>query len=167
MYNFRLEVWIGPRFGRVFFTKSSGHPAFDCLGQGWPRFARWYIFKPKIQIWVNFGGACYGRCRHILSTFGQFSGHLVYPMTLGGHLVYSVLVYCTAKNLATLGRPTDGPSCKSRSHDFKRVFFNPEKSFFCENKFKKLITNRSFNHELHEIGNGGRRSSAIKWQIIK
>jgi hypothetical protein len=26
------------------------------------RFARWYIFKQKIQIWVNFGGSCDGRC---------------------------------------------------------------------------------------------------------
>jgi hypothetical protein len=25
----------------------------------WARVARWYIFKPKFQIWVNFGGSCY------------------------------------------------------------------------------------------------------------
>jgi hypothetical protein len=24
--------------------------------------ARWNIFKPKIPIWVNFGGSCNGRC---------------------------------------------------------------------------------------------------------
>jgi hypothetical protein len=24
------------------------------------RVARWYIFKPKIPIWVNFGESCYG-----------------------------------------------------------------------------------------------------------
>jgi hypothetical protein len=30
------------------------------------RVARWYIFYPKIQIWVNCEGACDGRCRHIL-----------------------------------------------------------------------------------------------------
>jgi hypothetical protein len=25
------------------------------------RVARWFVFKPKIQIWVNFGGSCNGR----------------------------------------------------------------------------------------------------------
>jgi hypothetical protein len=25
------------------------------------RIARWFVFKPKIQIWVNFGGSCNGR----------------------------------------------------------------------------------------------------------
>jgi hypothetical protein len=24
------------------------------------RVARWFVFKPKIQIWVNFGGPCNG-----------------------------------------------------------------------------------------------------------
>jgi hypothetical protein len=34
------------------------------------RVARWYIFKPKIQIRVNFGGSCRGRCWYILLPFG-------------------------------------------------------------------------------------------------
>jgi hypothetical protein len=25
------------------------------------RVARWFVFKPKIQIWVNFGGPCKGK----------------------------------------------------------------------------------------------------------
>jgi hypothetical protein len=36
------------------------------------------LFKPKIQIWVNFGGSCNGRCWYILWTFGPFYGHLVH-----------------------------------------------------------------------------------------
>jgi hypothetical protein len=28
------------------------------------------VFKPKIAIWVNFGGKCNGRCWYILWTFG-------------------------------------------------------------------------------------------------
>jgi hypothetical protein len=24
--------------------------------------ARWFVFKPKIQIWVNFGESCNARC---------------------------------------------------------------------------------------------------------
>jgi hypothetical protein len=48
------------------------------------RVARWYILRPKIAIWVNFGGSCNGRCWYILwtfwyilRTFDIFYGHLV------------------------------------------------------------------------------------------
>jgi hypothetical protein len=34
------------------------------------RVARWYIFKPEIPIWVNFGGSCNGRCWCTLCLFG-------------------------------------------------------------------------------------------------
>jgi hypothetical protein len=50
-----------------------------------------HVFKPKILIWVNFGGSCIGRCWYnlwtvgllvvvcyILWTFGIVRGHLVY-----------------------------------------------------------------------------------------
>jgi hypothetical protein len=65
--------------------------------------ARWHIFKPKIPIWVNFGGSCNGRCWYmyfiaiwsILWHFGLFNGHLVYIFS-------PVLVCCTKKNLTTL-----------------------------------------------------------------
>jgi hypothetical protein len=30
------------------------------------RVARWNIFKPKIPMWVNFGGSCNGRFWYIL-----------------------------------------------------------------------------------------------------
>jgi hypothetical protein len=33
--------------------------------------ARWYIFKPKIQILVNFRGSCNGRCWYIIFPFGR------------------------------------------------------------------------------------------------
>jgi hypothetical protein len=36
------------------------------------RVARWHVFKPKIQIWLNFGGACNGRFWYILWPFGIF-----------------------------------------------------------------------------------------------
>jgi hypothetical protein len=42
------------------------------------RVARWFVFKPKIPIWVNFGGSCNGSCWYILWPFGLFYGHLVY-----------------------------------------------------------------------------------------
>jgi hypothetical protein len=28
----------------------------------WSRAARWFIFKPKIRIWVIFGGPLIGKC---------------------------------------------------------------------------------------------------------
>jgi hypothetical protein len=51
------------------------------------RVARLYTFKPKIPIWVNFGGSCNGRCCYILWSFGIFYDHLV---------------VCIEKNLSTL-----------------------------------------------------------------
>jgi hypothetical protein len=33
------------------------------------RVARWYFFKQKIPIWVNFGGSCNGIWRYILMPF--------------------------------------------------------------------------------------------------
>jgi hypothetical protein len=43
----------------------SSHPA--------TRAARWFVFKPKFQIWVNFGGYCNGSCWYLLWTFGPFT----------------------------------------------------------------------------------------------
>jgi hypothetical protein len=48
-----------------------------------PRVARWFVFKPKIQIWVNFGGTCNGRCWYILWTLGLFYSLLLYFMDIG------------------------------------------------------------------------------------
>jgi hypothetical protein len=71
------------------------------------RVARWYIFNPKIPIWVNFGGSCNGRFLCMLWLFGPFSGNLVYFMALwyilwSFGLFFPVLVYCNKRNLATL-----------------------------------------------------------------
>jgi hypothetical protein len=35
-------------------------PAHPATGQS--RVARWFVFKPKIQILVNFGGPLIGKC---------------------------------------------------------------------------------------------------------
>jgi hypothetical protein len=68
------------------------------------RVARRHIFKPKIPIWVNFGGSYNGRCWlyfmeiwSILRPFGILCGfyhHLMY--------LFPVLVCCAKGNLATL-----------------------------------------------------------------
>jgi hypothetical protein len=56
--------------------------------------ARWYIFKPKIPIWVNFGRSCKRRCWYFYGHFVYFSAKLYvlwpfWPLdTFCGHLVY-------------------------------------------------------------------------------
>jgi hypothetical protein len=35
--------------------------AFNFFGTVAAMDARWFVFKPKIQIWVNLGGPCNGR----------------------------------------------------------------------------------------------------------
>jgi hypothetical protein len=50
-------------------------PIFRYLLQLWTKVAGWYIFKPKIPIWVNFGGSCNGRRWYILWPSGLFYGH--------------------------------------------------------------------------------------------
>jgi hypothetical protein len=44
--------------------------------------ARWFDFKPKIPIWVNFGGFCNGSYWYVLLPFGLFYAHLVYFMVI-------------------------------------------------------------------------------------
>jgi hypothetical protein len=43
------------------------------------RVARWDIFKPKIPIWINFGGSCMMLIYFTANfrSFGIFYGHLV------------------------------------------------------------------------------------------
>jgi hypothetical protein len=67
------------------------------------RVARCHIFKPKIPIWVNFGGPDNGRCWYILWRFSLFCGNLVSYVDFYGHFIsfFPVLVYCTERNLAT------------------------------------------------------------------
>jgi hypothetical protein len=71
------------------------------------RVARWFVFKPKIQIWVNFGGSRNGRRWYILRTLGPFYGLLLFYMDIWYSswkfgIFFPVLVFCTKKNLATL-----------------------------------------------------------------
>jgi hypothetical protein len=72
---------------------------------GYAGVARFY--KPKIIIWINFRGACNGRCWNILWPFGIFYVHLVYSVASWYMLwlfgVFILVLVCFAKkNLATL-----------------------------------------------------------------
>jgi hypothetical protein len=69
------------------------------------RVARWYIFKPKIQIWVNFERPAMEDCifyGHLVkfSPFDTVYDHLVYVHPFW--YIFAVVVCCTKKNLATL-----------------------------------------------------------------
>jgi hypothetical protein len=58
------------------------------------RVAIWYIFKPKIPNWVNFGVSCNGRYWYILWPFGQFSAIWYIVWHFG--IFYGTLVYFMA-----------------------------------------------------------------------
>jgi hypothetical protein len=54
---------LGLLFNRQFFERT--------------RVARWFILRPKIPIWVHFGGPCNGKCWYNLWPFGKNHGRLV------------------------------------------------------------------------------------------
>jgi hypothetical protein len=79
---------------------------FPCVEQG---CQIWFVFKPKIPIWVFFGGPWIGKYLCILWPFGIFYGDLGYFVTILYILCsfgtfFPVLVSCTKNNLATLVR---------------------------------------------------------------
>jgi hypothetical protein len=76
------------------------------------RVARWYIFKPKIPVWVNFLGSCNGRSWYILQPFGIFYGCLVHLVVIW--YIFTILVCCNMKNLATLNHLTVGRVVKGQ-----------------------------------------------------
>jgi hypothetical protein len=58
------------------------------------KVARWFVFKPKIPIWVNFGGPWNGKCWYILWPFGNVVVIWCIFPRFGIHIM--------SKNLATL-----------------------------------------------------------------
>jgi hypothetical protein len=113
----------------------------DRIVSNWSRVARWYIFKPKILVWVNSGGS-------YNDDVGIFYGHLAYHLAYFTAIWYifwlfgicivwvfgiffPVLVCCTEKNLATLNW------CRKTPHD--RVFIVRVNATFCENGFQDSI----------------------------
>jgi hypothetical protein len=66
------------------------------------RVARWYIFKPKIQIWVNFGMPLNGKCWYLLWPFGLFYGpyigrYILWPY--GNFIYFSSLWYIVSRKI--------------------------------------------------------------------
>jgi hypothetical protein len=77
-------------------SHKSGHPDYecdyyDCANGGFvsslsepvqSRVARWFVFKPKIPIWVNFGGPRNEKGGYNLWPFGIYYFHLVHFMVI-------------------------------------------------------------------------------------
>jgi hypothetical protein len=56
---------------------------YSILQQFSSRVARWFVFKPKIPIWVNFVGYC----------FGKFYDHLIYFKPIG-NMLWPFAIFC-------------------------------------------------------------------------
>jgi hypothetical protein len=86
----------------VFLTQVNSFFSFLSLSALKSRVARWFVFKPKIPIWVNFGGPYIGK----LENGDIFYGHEEYLMEIFyNHLVHFFRFWYhvpTKKNLATL-----------------------------------------------------------------
>jgi hypothetical protein len=83
------SLWFyGNALCKIFFAKIT----LLCEDGAKNSVARWYNFKPKIPIWVNFGGSCNGRCWYLYcmdvwSIFWNFSD------IFNVHLVYFVVIW--------------------------------------------------------------------------
>jgi hypothetical protein len=54
------------------------------------RFARWFVFKPKIPIWVNFGEPENGKCCYILWSLEYFM--VIWNILLSFGILYGYLI---------------------------------------------------------------------------
>jgi hypothetical protein len=118
------------------------------------RVARWHILKPKISIWVNFGGSCHEKCWYIAWPFSQIlwlgqchirvwyifvaTFYIVWPLCIFcGHLEYILVIwynFSVLKNLALLRGCARNP-CRPCAY--------PTKSYKCG------LTNICNFHHLH------------------
>jgi hypothetical protein len=64
------------------------------LHMRWPeiRVARWFVFKTKIPIWVNFGGSCNGKSWYVLWPFGVFYCFWIY-FRAPGYILWSFGIF--------------------------------------------------------------------------
>jgi hypothetical protein len=106
------------------------------------RVARWYIFKLKIPVWVNFGMSC--------NDIGIFYGHLIYIFI--GYWVYFMAIryilwsFCPVwygVNLAALGKSSIFTVCAHCAIAFfsfywSLFFTEPTKTFYTRMTKKDL-----------------------------
>jgi hypothetical protein len=85
-FKIKLSFFIKSSFVRKLHQKICSFTLYYECCQGmytalWCRVARWFVFEPKIPIWVNFGGSCYGKSWYVLLPFGLFTaiGNILWP----------------------------------------------------------------------------------------
>jgi hypothetical protein len=82
------------------------------------RVARWFVFKPKIPIWVNFGESCHGKSWYILWPFGLFNGYWKHFMA----------IWYIFPRFGILDQKSGNPACHShlniRQHLAKGIIFH-------------------------------------------
>jgi hypothetical protein len=98
-------------FVRDLLNKIYGESVFAAQDTLPSRVARWFVFKPKIKIWVNFGGSCCGK-------------YLVYFMTIWstlrpleifyGHFVYFVVIWYIFPRFDILDQKKSGNTASKR-----------------------------------------------------
>jgi hypothetical protein len=103
------------------------------------RVARWHSFKPKIQIWVNFGGPCNGTCWYILRPFVNFVAiwYILWPFGI----FYCYLFYFP--QFGMLYQEKSGNPGLLPAPTFRRQYFPPLESCmyaFGQAKYKLLFS---------------------------
>jgi hypothetical protein len=83
------------------------------------RVARWFVFQPKLPIWVNFRGSCNSKSWYILWPFGLLYGHLKYSMAIW--YIYFVVIWYIFPPLGILHRNKE-KSGNPGKYPFKRMF---------------------------------------------
>jgi hypothetical protein len=101
-----VQKYLGLRWSTFVgrFSKHSAFHLFNFFDQSQSRVARWYNFKPKIPIWVNFVGSWNGKCWNILRPIWKICGNLIHFMVTMYILSFSPFLYVIhkKKNLAIL-----------------------------------------------------------------
>jgi hypothetical protein len=68
------------------------------------RVARWFVFKPKIPIWVNFGRSCYKKSWQIMTI-----SFILRPLEIFyGHLVHFVVIWYNFPRFGILDQEKSG-----------------------------------------------------------
>jgi hypothetical protein len=83
------------------------------------RVARWFVFKPKIPIWVNFGAPYIGKCLYISWPFWNILR--TWWIFYYGNLLHLVLIWCIFSGFGILYREKSGnPASKFLSTSCSR-----------------------------------------------
>jgi hypothetical protein len=84
--------------------------------------ARWFIFMPKVPIWVHYGGNWYAKCWYIwniLRPLGVFNGRLVQFVVIA--YIFSVFGMCGPRKIWQPCSEGRSGSIKPSKSGFNRI----------------------------------------------